>query len=49
VASKGGVSYAVETMEGYRLKAAEILKEFPDNEARTSLIELLSYITTRKK
>lgn len=49
VASKGGVSYAVETMEGYRLKAVEILKEFPDNEARTSLIELLSYITTRKK
>ncbi len=49
VIDKGGVAYAVETMEGFRLKAVDILKQFPDNEARTAMIELLSYITTRKK
>lgn len=49
VIDKGGVAYAVETMEGYRQNAEDILKEFPENEARTSMIELLSFITTRKK
>jgi octaprenyl-diphosphate synthase len=49
VIDKGSVAYAVEKMEDYRLKAVEILKEFPDNEARTALVDLLSYITTRKK
>lgn len=48
VVDKGGVSYAALAMEEYRLKAVEILMEFPDNEARTALIELLSYITSRK-
>lgn len=49
VINKGSVTYAVEKMEDYRMKAVEVLKEFPDNEARTALIELLSYITTRNK
>jgi octaprenyl-diphosphate synthase len=49
VIDKGSVVYAVEKMEDYRLNAVKILKEFPDNEAKTALIELLSYITTRKK
>jgi octaprenyl-diphosphate synthase len=48
VTNKGGVDYAVEMMEKYRSEAVHVLKQFPENEARNSLIDLLSYITTRK-
>lgn len=48
VTDKGGVDYAVEVMEKYRSEAVDVLKEFPENEARNSLIDLFSYITTRK-
>lgn len=44
----GGLQYAVEKMHAYRDEAMEILKEFPDNEARKSLELMVDYVINRK-
>jgi octaprenyl-diphosphate synthase len=49
VVDNGGIEYATQKMEEFRDKAIRGLMEFEDNEARQSLIELMNYITTRKK
>ena len=49
VIDKGGLEYAETKMNEFKEKAIEGLKEFPDCEARESLIELMNYISTRKK
>jgi octaprenyl-diphosphate synthase len=49
VIEKGGLEYAETKMNEFKEKAIEGLKEFPDCEARESLIELMNYISTRKK
>ncbi len=49
VNEKGGIEYAKLKMEEFKNKAISAISEFPENEARQSLIELLEYITTRKK
>lgn len=49
VVEKGGVDYATEKMNEFREKAIQGLMEFPESEARISLIELMNYITSRKK
>jgi octaprenyl-diphosphate synthase len=49
VTDRGGLEYAAQKMEEFRDKAIQGLMEFDDNEARNSLIELMKYITTRKK
>lgn len=49
VTDKGGIEYATEKMNEFKEKAVSALMEFPESEARTSLIELMNYITTRKK
>ncbi len=49
VNENGGIAYAVEKMNEYREKAVRALLEFPESDARNSLIELMNYITTRKK
>lgn len=49
VTDKGGIEYATSKMNEFRQKAIDGLLEFPESEARTSLIELMNYITTRKK
>ncbi len=49
VSERGGIEYATEKMNQFKDKAINALLEFPDSEARTSLIELMNYITTRKK
>ncbi len=49
VKEKGGLDYATKKMEEFKEKAIRGLMEFEDNEARTSLIELMDYIITRKK
>ncbi|MEN8117721.1 MAG: polyprenyl synthetase family protein [Bacteroidota bacterium] len=49
VIDKGGLDYAEKQMIEFKDKAIEGLLEFPECEARTSLIELMNYITTRKK
>jgi octaprenyl-diphosphate synthase len=47
VAANGGIEYATRKMTEYKEKAVEGLKEFPDCEARESLIELMNYIIMR--
>ena len=49
VKEKGGLEYATQKMEEFKEKAIQGLMEFEDNDARKSLIELMNYITTRKK
>lgn len=49
VIDRGGLDYAEKRMNEFKNKAIEALNSFPDNEARTSLIDLMEYITTRKK
>jgi len=49
VIEKGGLEYAEVKMIEFKNKAINALLEFEDCEARTSLIELMNYITTRKK
>lgn len=49
VIEKGGLEYAETKMNEFKEKAIEGLNEFPDCEARESLIELMNYISTRKK
>jgi len=49
VTEKGGLEYATKKMEEFKDKAINALMEFEDGEARESLIELMNYITTRKK
>ena len=49
VTEKGGLDYAEKKMLEFKDKAVAGLMEFDNCEARTSLIELMEYITTRKK
>lgn len=49
VKEKGGLEYANKKMNEFKEKAINGLMEFPESEARKSLIELMNYITTRKK
>ena len=49
VIDKGGIDYASEMMNEFKEKAISGLMEFPESEARSSLIELMNYVTTRKK
>jgi octaprenyl-diphosphate synthase len=49
VTEKGGLIYATKKMNEFRDKAINDIMEFPHSEARDSLIELMDYITTRKK
>ena len=47
--TKGGIEYAEEKMKMYRDKALELLRTFPESEARNSLALLADYIIERKK
>lgn len=49
VIEKGGLEHAEVKMNEFKDKAVNALMEFDDCEARTSLVELMNYITTRKK
>jgi len=49
VVDRGGIEYATQKMNEFREKAIEGLLEFPECEARQSLIELMNYISDRKK
>jgi len=46
---KGGLAYATRKMEEYRDRAIILLNTFPDNKARESLLELIHFVTERKK
>jgi octaprenyl-diphosphate synthase len=49
VVNAGGIEYATQQMNFFREKAISGLMEFPENEARNSLISLMNYITERNK
>lgn len=49
VIKKGGVDYTKKVMNDYKLKALEVLKQFPNCEAKNSLEQLLIYAIERKK
>lgn len=49
VQKAGGIDYTEEKMMTYKKKALDLLDEFPDNEARESLVSLINYVTSRKK
>ena len=45
----GGIDYAKACMKKYHDQAIEVLKQLPESEARTALIELSDYIVNRSK
>ncbi len=49
VIKNGGIEYSQQKMHEFKTKALDILHEFPDNEAKKSLIEYVNYTITRKK
>ncbi len=49
VLNKKGLEYAISKMEFHKHLAIESLSDFPENEARESLINLAGYITERSK
>ncbi len=49
VTERGGVDYALERMKGFVHQAKEMLMEFPENEAREALLELIDFVVTRQK
>lgn len=49
VRKSGGMEYATDVMNQYRAEAFEILERFPDSEVKTSLRDLVSYVTEREK
>ena len=49
VVDRGGLDYASQQMNIYRDRALAKIMEFPKTDAQMSLIELVNYVTTRKK
>jgi len=49
VLDNGGVEYSEKKMFEYKAKAADALNDFPESDAKTALLSLLNYITSRKK
>ncbi len=49
VIDKQGLDYAIEKMKYHKRMAIISLNDFPDNEAKKSLIDLAEYITERSK
>jgi octaprenyl-diphosphate synthase len=45
----GGIQYATQKMQGIANEALEIIKDFPDNEAKNALIGLVHYTMNREK
>src|SRR5690606_12596787 len=48
VKESGGIDYAMKEMTKYKNEALDILQEFPANEARQGLHDLVLYVTDRK-
>jgi octaprenyl-diphosphate synthase len=45
----GGIAYAEKVMNDYKMRALNLLNEFPKNEYQQSLEQLVTYTTERKK
>jgi len=48
VKNSGGLDYAVTKMKDFQQKAKDILNEFPDSDAKKSLLIMLDYVIERK-
>ena len=49
VKENGGIEYSTKKMQEFKDTALEILSQFPDNDAKFSLIEFVNYTITREK
>ena len=49
VKENGGIEYSKKKMQEFKDTALEILSEFPENDAKSSLIEFVNYTITREK
>jgi octaprenyl-diphosphate synthase len=49
VNQKGGFEFSAKTMHEYKDKAIDLLKDYPDSEVKTGLIELVNYTIERNK
>lgn len=49
VRQHGGLEYAQKKMEQFQSEALEILGQFPNNDAKESMIALVNYVIDRKK
>ena len=49
VKDKGGIDYTISRMKEYQEKALLMLHSYPDNAARTSLIDLVNFVISRSK
>ena len=49
VNQSGGLDYAKEAMYKYRKEALDILDDFPDSQVKSSLKNLVFFVTERKK
>ena len=45
----GGLEYTQQKMNEYRDKALQLLTDFPENQSKQSLVELVNYVVSRKK
>ena len=48
VEEAGGITYALEKMNSYKNEALDILRQFPESEARKGLEDLVIFVTDRK-
>ncbi len=48
VVEAGGIAYAENKMNHYKLEAMNILQEFPASDIRAGMEELVGYVTDRK-
>lgn len=49
VNQKGGLEFSAKAMNSYKDKALEILKDYPESDVKTGLIELVNYTIERNK
>jgi octaprenyl-diphosphate synthase len=49
VRKSGGLDYAKNAMYDYKKQAFELLHSFPPSDVRTSLEDLVNYVTEREK
>jgi octaprenyl-diphosphate synthase len=49
VITSGGIKYATEVMMNFKNEALNLIKDFPENDAKKSLIKLVEYTVRREK
>lgn len=49
VRNSGGIAYAQEQMVKFHAQALDLIRNFPDSEAKTSMVALTNYVMDRRK